>query len=333
MTTLEELRDTLRSAADTAVPPPGLMDGARRRVRRERRARIGVAAGLTAAACAAALLLVPDGDLGDPPGRHALGPGGPTTTPGMTLANRVTFGQVANQEKVEFTATGPDVVVLARCRGLMVVSPDVGDATNCGWRTIRRATAGAKVVYQFVAVPDTVEIPGSVESMVTAYLAEHRPGPGEWTIEIYSGTCDVRTCGPRSAPSSEPAGPPTTGLKAFATVRGTADARDKDIPLRGRPAVLRLTCLDGAGWAILWRNGVPGRPIDCEKAEAAGTSWRIPATERVRITVYPASVTNPALTKTPRPDGERLRTLARNVRPDGQWTLTAYEEPTGPGRR
>ncbi|KAB2340534.1 TolB-like translocation protein [Actinomadura rudentiformis] len=59
MTAVDELREALRSAADTADPPQDLLAGARRRMRRARRIRAGVAAGVTAAVCAASVSLMP----------------------------------------------------------------------------------------------------------------------------------------------------------------------------------------------------------------------------------------------------------------------------------
>jgi hypothetical protein len=330
MPTLDELREAMRSATQGVQAPPGLVPAVQGRMRRRLRLQVAGAAALVAAVIAA--VFVPGSGGGpspDPVKPLATSSIAPPPAPpaGMRLLKVERFETLNKLMRVEYTPTGRDTVFAFSCpAGVKYYIFNNGGLDACGYKSRLRTGVGQTYVGEFAAAPDIPRGSGTVTQVRDAHLAANPPVPGSWTVAIYSGTCDKTFC-PEHQAVAEPPQQDTGGLPTIASVKGSADARRKPVDTGGAATRMRLTCLDGAAWAVIWQDGVPGTPISCEAAESRGTTFDVPGGARIEITVFPASVSDPLWTDDPaddKPTVSSLAKLAKGVKPIGKWTLTVY---------
>lgn len=327
MPTLDELREALRSATQDVQAPPGLVPSVRFRIRRRMRLQVAGAAALVAAVIAAVFVSgSASPDRVQPLATPSIAPP-PAPPEGMKLLKVEQFKTLNELMRVEYTPTGRDTVFAFSCpAGVKYYIFNNGSLDACGYKSRLRTGVGQTYVGEFAAAPGIPRGSGTVTQVRDALLAANPPVPGSWTVAIYSGDCDTVFCPEHQAVAAPPQ-QDTGGLPTIASVKGSADARRKHVDTGGAATRMRLTCLDGAAWAVIWREGVPGTPISCEAAESRGTTFDVPGGARIEITVFPASVSDPLWTDDPaddKPTAASLAKLAKGVKPIGKWTLTVY---------
>ncbi|MEO5875311.1 MAG: hypothetical protein ABIS86_18075 [Streptosporangiaceae bacterium] len=323
--TLRDLRATMESANAGAPHPGDRLELIRRRVRRSGRLRIAAGTVATALLLGLAFAVVPG------PGPAAPTAGSPDTTfprrlTGLDLVTAVRYDRLRTTVDLTFTPTGPTTLISMTCtQPLMVyvVPPGPEQPTvECGGpvpgaspSTYLPIGRGVPLTLKMVAVPwGRPRQSGSTDSRKVT-------GDG-WSVGIYSGTCAPGACDrPASDPDTELAGRTQIGRGL-----GTADGRKQSFSFTpGKPTVkLRLVCVEGAAWAVLWQNGVRAEPIPCEAAEAKG-AFRVLTVEPgkrldLQIVVFPAS-TNPVED----PSEADITRLMKRSESFGGWTLTLHE--------
>ncbi|WP_149261784.1 hypothetical protein [Actinomadura sp. K4S16] len=218
--TLKDLTEVMEAASAPGRPSPDLLADVRRRVGRGNRARaaagaLGVA--LVAGGTFGTVQALAGNDSGPAPRRQeALGPAMTGVTngafpdsarvEGLRPVAEVHYSEFGRTARLTFTPTGEFTMVRAADCGDATVfglSHDTLSSYRCGGEAYMLTTPGVPVTIETTVLSrGAARDVGNMPTLpaLNRYLAAHKPTPGHWSVQVYSGPCTSDTCKTRHPP-------------------------------------------------------------------------------------------------------------------------------------